>query len=322
AELQNPRTRRGAWLALLGSFARQIVDEGKLLNGETSNERVHANLIDNDNIVSIQGEKDALETKSAAKFLKAGVPLAMPSFSQEEENEIEALGSKYRFIANAMETLQLSEAGKLLHHYLDGSGELYTIDPEFLRQYDDVSEADARLKEDFEYWLGNPDESGDERERILYALINMPSGGDFQASSKWDETITPGTGGVFGEGYKRWLVPGLTLATGNSNLHGIGTFSFHKEGAEINFIGTVAVHLGKNTDGDMYDFSNEMVFKVPGIEYAIRGSELNRLIDDGKAKVFQMKSEWLYNLTGTIKVEGKGLVLKSIQWGGELGGTE
>jgi hypothetical protein len=182
----------------------------------------------------------------------------------------------------------------LLDHYLDGTGEPVTLDPDTVMAFDNVRDALAVNRERFELITLEPyGSTGSPHERaIKRSLIELPDGETIKFETHWDNDI--GSMGLEisalmdGINLENQMDPSEVesiLSIGRANVDSFGTFTVSRTGDRLNVDGVVTHRLT-----DTYDFN-------PGNPLTVGPRSL---AEHGVAREFKIFSEWQEQISGHI----------------------
>ncbi len=227
------------------------------------------------------------------------------------------VAAKYRAMRDRIAPMRAEGyhlAPEMLERYLDNTGQIAWIDPPRLRGQLEVRDAEARLREYFRDWLTGP--TGWQYEQIADQLRNLPEGATLPVRSRWEAKLHPDDPSTpLKLAVRPRSATDLYGAIGQSLLEAMGDFRFQRRGDEIPFSGTVNSRLR-----DRYDFDSSGKYPVPARQgiwptEELKGDEFTVLEDYGMAQPFDLRSEWLQDVTGSLGVDSEGnFYVKSFRW--------
>jgi hypothetical protein len=206
-------------------------------------------------------------------------------------------------------------AADMFKRYLDGVGGKETIDADEFRAYPKIQAAAAGLIQHYMDWMTKtPTSVPNGPERISQELGNMNDGETKLYASSWDRKIPSSMSGMGWDVLKAKVTGDVGADVdlygfiGEAMLRGDGKFKFTRRGKLIDFDGIVAHHYDEPFNFEMgRDFPNP----AKGIHAPfdqIMGSEGELLQKYGRAKPFDMHSQWVENVTGTLFFDSNGML--------------
>jgi hypothetical protein len=223
------------------------------------------------------------------------------------EQEIERIEKQYRGYVDYGRRHGYDMPADELEHFLEGSGEPFQVDPDWLRSVPSVQEAEATELTYFTQWLSGERPTETPSEEIKQPLLQLADGQSLQVSSYWERKFRPG----FMSAQEREAL----AAIGQSTLGGTGSFNFRREGDRIHFEGLVDMKLV-----DQYDWQKGEWGVLPTPDEGFPLVEINRHDDAIKlqeragAKPFALQSSWQRYVSGSLIARDGQLVLESIDW--------
>lgn len=235
-------------------------------------------------------------------------------------DETEDLLNQVEGNLRAYGALTAGESAKALRRYLDQNGGIAHYSPEYLRQFDAVTNPEARIQQHFIDWMTNPKvqretvyvdglprtmSSTSKWERIGDDLLNLRDGETIERSSYWtapfDWSTLPGMGEL-----------DLWGAAGGAQLRGDGNFGFTRRGDKIEFR-----RLINHNYNDRYDF--EAGTEFPTLQVSRRtfqGEDARQLALHGRAEEFGQQSQWSQRVSGTLQItpDGRLELIGEPQW--------
>jgi hypothetical protein len=190
----------------------------------------------------------------------------------------------------------------MFRRYLDGVGGKVIIDADKFRAYPSIRDAADGIIGHYKDWMTQmPTGLSNDPERIFDELRNLQQGQSIRRQSHWDRRVNY---------LKPWLAlqsavdwpfadADLYAFAGEAMLRGDGDFSFTRSGDQIDYEGIVAHHFD-----EPFDFETGRDFPIPLEGYkmfgSIAGEEGELLQKYGRAKPFDMHSQWIENVSGKL----------------------
>jgi hypothetical protein len=221
----------------------------------------------------------------------------------------------------------LNYTADMMRHYLDRSGNFFPFPAADLRKFDTVQASEKENQGYFLNWMMEPKvlrktayvdglprtvTVTSDVDRIAEDLLAMKNGDSLQKNSYWisrfkypDDAEKAAGALVSSTG---WTTPEADLAgsAGRAHLKSGGDFEFRRRGDYIEFEGLV-----DHTYADRYDYESGDSFRKPSVWANVRGERFKA--DDGRlmavhgrAKEFNIGSQWSQRVKGTLKVTPNG----------------
>lgn len=237
-----------------------------------------------------------LKQQEKGEFLEA---------SRESERrlpeQIKELDRKYRLflgIARAGESVaplaSPSRAIDAFERYLDGTGGTVHYDANWIRRQPIIQRAETRVLSHFADWMrGKSLKPGGLPPAVANKIFKLKPGES--VSGRTDRSAVA----RFVNPTKFDKTTDFYNTSKDSNIKGIGNFSFTRKGNTIHVTGTIDQNWR-----DKFDFEPGRVIEIP-----VKGSPVRVVTDEliflrgvGKARTFQQRSSWRRRVVGQIEI--------------------
>jgi len=216
--------------------------------------------------------------------------------------QVRELDRKYRLMLWAAEqahiqfrpAVNLEHAIPAMRRYLDGTGGTVRYDADWIRKQPIIKRGEDRVLSHFADWMrGKSLKSGGLPPAIANKILKLKPG----------ESVS---GGTDRSAVARFVNPtkydkttDFYNTSKDSNIKGIGSFSFTRKGNKIFVTGTIEQNWR-----DKFDFEPGKVFEIPieGSPVKIVTDELIFLRGVGMARTFQQRSSWRRRAVGQIEI--------------------
>ncbi len=205
-------------------------------------------------------------------------------------NELDDIEKRYRDMIIAARAKNKNVAADNLAHFLDGDGSPKKLDWAWLRGFNSVISAEKENKNRFADSLKKIAKQMRSNEKRVYY--------DF-----WDASKTAS------------VMKELYYASGTFTVTSYGKFELSRKGCEVFIVGDVEHYWW-----DPFDWHAGLGAFVPGFGF-ISDSDALRLQAAGRAKKFQMNSEWTQSFWGTYTLKKRWFDACSYKWGEAKGGS-
>ncbi|WP_086932711.1 RHS repeat-associated core domain-containing protein [Agarilytica rhodophyticola] len=170
--------------------------------------------------------------------------------------------AKFKIMIESAERKGWDIAAAVTEHFLNGGGEAFEIDSDWLKKQPGVRSALDRNIERFYNQLGD-------------SIKNLRNGESVTISDYWDALVEGSAGSE------------LFFASGDSTLTSAGNFEISKTKTGETSVNGVIRHIWK----DRYDWHSGVVTKIPYLG-RFNDGDANILIKTGRAHEFDMFSNW------------------------------
>lgn len=221
----------------------------------------------------------------------------------------------------------LNYTADMMRHYLDHSGDFFPFPAADLRKFDTVQASEKENQDYFLKWMLEPkvlrktvNVDGLPRtmtvtsnlDRIAEDLLATKDGESLQRNSYWESRFKYPDDAEMAAGAllspTDWITPDADLAgsAGRAHLKSAGEFKFDRRGDQIDFEGLV-----DHIYADRYNYESGDYFRKPSIWANVQGGRFKgddgRLMAvHGRAKDFNIGSQWSQRVKGTLRVTPDG----------------
>jgi peptidoglycan hydrolase-like protein with peptidoglycan-binding domain len=213
---------------------------------------------------------------------------------KEFEAKYRRLVARAKWFNNNVPGVNLDRTIAGTKRYLDGVGGVVRYDPDWLRDHAEVRTAQDRVLGHFANWMkGKPLKPGSPSPSVIGKILALKSNGSLDDGTDRSAFVRferPSLLKKFSD---------LRLASGTSNIKGIGRFRFTRKGNIIRVTGTIQQNWR-----DVFDFTPgaKTELRIEGMGMTVDHDEMIFLHRMGRAKPFRMRSTWNRAVTGEIRI--------------------